>query len=250
MLPCYLINLDRAPDRLAFISRRLDALGIQYTRLAAVDGNALSEESRASFIAARPRDGRSWGAGQIGCFMSHVSAWEKIAISSFSHAVIVEDDVHVSDSTPAFLENASWIPADADIVRLESTGQWLKLGKAKSDTEGRSIRRVQSTAWATGAYVLSKSAASRLLAVEPNVHSPVDDFLFNLEGSPVARGLTVYQLVPALVEQDKFVADQSASRGFGSDIEVGKIVQRIRGVSGMLRDGVSAARGKSRVYFR
>ncbi|RYF50286.1 MAG: glycosyltransferase family 25 protein [Cytophagaceae bacterium] len=250
MLPCYLINLDRAPDRLDFISRRLRDLAITYVRIAATDGNVLPETERKAFIAARPRDGRSWSNGQIGCFMSHTEAWRDIVESGLAHAVVIEDDVHVSDTARVFLQDASWIPADADIVRLESTGQWLKLAKGGTNFQGRSVRRVKSTAWATGAYIITKSAVSKLLATDEKLHSPVDDFLFNLEGSKVAQGLTVYQLVPALVEQDKFIMNQSASKGFGSDIEVGNIFQRMRGITGMLRSIVSAARGKSEVGFR
>jgi glycosyl transferase family 25 len=250
MIPCYLINLDRAPARLAFISRRLQALGIPYSRLSAVDGSAMPEKDRTAFIASRPRDGRTWSAGQVGCFMSHVKAWEKIAEGLEPYGVIIEDDVHVSDEAPAFLKSSNWIPADADIVRLESTGQWLKLGKTSSRIDDRAVRRVRSTAWGAGAYVLSKSAALKLLAVEPKLHSPVDDFLFNFKSSAVAKGLTVYQVAPALVEQDKFIANQSASKGFGSDIETGKIFQRVRGISAMLRSVVSVAKGKSPVNFR
>jgi glycosyl transferase family 25 len=250
MIPCYLINLDRAPARLAFISRRLQALGIPYSRLSAVDGSAMPEKDRTAFIASRPRDGRTWSAGQVGCFMSHVKAWEKIAEGLEPYGVIIEDDVHVSDEAPAFLKSPNWIPADADIVRLESTGQWLKLGKTSSRIDDRAVRRVRSTAWGAGAYVLSKSAALKLLAVEPKLHSPVDDFLFNFKSSAVAKGLTVYQVAPALVEQDKFIANQSASKGFGSDIETGKIFQRVRGISAMLRSVVSVAKGKSPVNFR
>jgi glycosyl transferase family 25 len=250
MIPCYLINLDRAPARFAFISRRLQALGIPYSRLSAVDGSAMPEKDRTAFIASRPRDGRTWSAGQVGCFMSHVKAWEKIAEGLEPYGVIIEDDVHVSDEAPAFLKSPNWIPADADIVRLESTGQWLKLGKTSSRIDDRAVRRVRSTAWGAGAYVLSKSAALKLLAVEPKLHSPVDDFLFNFKSSAVAKGLTVYQVAPALVEQDKFIANQSASKGFGSDIETGKIFQRVRGISAMLRSVVSVAKGKSPVNFR
>lgn len=250
MVPCYLINLDRSPDRLAFISRRLQSLGIQYTRLAAVDGKLLPEAERASFIAARPRDGRSWRDGQIGCFMSHLSAWEEIAGGSDPFAVVIEDDVHVSDATPVFLRDTSWIPADADIVRLESTGQWLTLGKAEAKFANRLVQRVKSPAWATGGYIVSKAAASTLLAVEPRLHTPVDDFLFNLASSQVARMLKVYQVVPALVEQDKFIADQSASKGFGSDIETGAINQSLQGLSRLRRAITSTLLGKSRIEFR
>lgn len=250
MLPTYLINLDRSADRLAFIDQRLQALSIQYTRIAAVDGSCLSATERSEFIMARPRDGRSWSAGQIGCFMSHVDAWRNIAEGSAAFGLVLEDDIHLSDATPAFLQDPSWIPSDADIVRLESTGQWLLLGGIAAKLDNRSIRRVRSAAWGAGAYVLTKAAASKLLAVEPMLHTPADDFLFNLASSPVARSLTTYQVTPALAEQDKFKADQSTSKGFGSGIETGKINQRLRGLSELRRTITSTLRGKNRVGFR
>jgi glycosyl transferase, family 25 len=39
----YVINLDRRPDRLAEISQRLDALGLTFTRVPAVDGLTLPD---------------------------------------------------------------------------------------------------------------------------------------------------------------------------------------------------------------
>lgn len=250
MLPCYLINLDRSADRLAFIKKRLQFLGIQYTRIVATDGRCLSEAERAKFITARPRDGRSWSAGQIGCFMSHVEAWRNIAEGPAPFGLVLEDDIHLSDATPEFVRDPSWIPSDADVVRLESTGQWLLLGRVTAKADNRSVRRVRSTAWGAGAYVLTRNAASRLLAVEPMLHAPVDDFLFNRISSTLARSLTIYQVTPALAEQDKFKADQSASEGFGSGIETGKINQRLRGLHGLRRSITSTLRGKSRIEFR
>ena len=250
MLPCYLINLDRSADRLAFINQRLQDLSIQYTRISAVDGSRLSEAERAEFTRSRPRDGRSWSAGQIGCFLSHVDAWRKIAEGQAPFGLVLEDDIHLSDATPEFLRDSSWIPSDADVVRLESTGQWLLLDRAAAKAHNRLVRRVRSAAWGAGAYVLTKATASKLLAVEPVLHAPVDDFLFNIVGSTIARSLTIYQVTPALAEQDKFKADQLASKGFGSGIETGKINQRLRGLGGLRRTITSTLRGKSRVEFR
>jgi glycosyl transferase family 25 len=182
--------------------------------------------------------------------MSHVDAWRNIAEGPAPFGLVLEDDIHLSDTTPEFLRNPSWIPSDADIVRLESTGQWLLLGKVAANADNRSVRRVRSAAWGAGAYVLTKAAASRLLAVKPMLHAPVDDFLFNLVGSTVARSLTIYQVTPALAEQDKFKADQLTSEGFGSGIETGKINQRLGGLSGLRRTITSTLRGKSPVEFR
>ena len=250
MIPCYLINLDRSSERLSFISIRLHGLGVTFNRIVAVDGNRQSQSERDTFVALRPRDGRGWGAGQIGCFMSHTEAWRRIAEGSAPFGLILEDDIHLSDATPALMQDASWIPVDADVVRFESTGQWLLLGMAAATIHGRSVCPVRSAAWGAGAYILTKPAAVKLLAVDPSLHTPVDDFLFNIAGSSVARSLSTYQVTPALAEQDKFKADQSTSRGFGSGIETGKINQRLQGLSALRRTITSAMRGKRPVDFR
>lgn len=250
MIPIFLINLDRAANRLAFVARRLDALGLPFVRIAAVDGATLVSADRFTFVAARPRDGkRGWRDGQIGCFLSHFDAWQRIATGGAPFGLVLEDDLHVSEKLPALLCDTGWVPEDADVVRLEATGQWLALGRPVALASGRSVRRIRSAAWGAGAYLLSKRAAARLIASDPTSQSPVDDFLFNPTSSPLARSLLTYQVVPALAVQDKFSADVSAVEGFGSDIETGVVNQRLRGLSALRRSITSALRGKTAVEF-
>ncbi len=247
----YVINLDRSPERMAFVERRFADLGLSFTRISATDGNLLSPAKLKVFAEQRPRDGkRGWRPGQIGCLMSHSEVWRQIAAGEHAHGLVLEDDVHISDALPAFVGTSEWIPANAEIVRLESTGQWLSLGEAARTYEGRAVRRVRSTAWGAGAYVVHKDAAVRLLAVESALHAPVDDFLFNLGNSSVARSLATYQLIPALAIQDKFNADDAALEGFGSEIETETLNQRLKGIGALRRAITSTLRGKSRVDFR
>jgi glycosyl transferase family 25 len=181
--------------------------------------------------------------------MSHHQSWEKIAASDASFGLVLEDDIHVSDALPSFLADTRWIPQDADIVRLESTGQWLALGKPVANRDGRAVRVIRSAAWGAGAYLLSKGAARRLMAADPLHESPTDDYLFNLPVSPVARAMKTYQLVPALAVQDKFSAHSDAIVGFGSDIETDQVNQRLRGLKALRRQITSIIRGKSSVEF-
>ena len=41
MIPAYLINLDRRPDRLEFVSKQLDALSTAWERVSALDGHKI-----------------------------------------------------------------------------------------------------------------------------------------------------------------------------------------------------------------
>jgi glycosyl transferase family 25 len=47
-LQTWVINLDRAPDRLERISMQLQRLGLPFTRLPAVDARALTADQRAA----------------------------------------------------------------------------------------------------------------------------------------------------------------------------------------------------------
>ncbi|WP_281825021.1 glycosyltransferase family 25 protein [Sphingobium sp. BS19] len=249
-VPIYLINLDRSVDRLHFVAQRLETLGLSFSRIAAVDGARLTDEERISFISQRPRDGRrGWRQGQIGCFLSHFHAWRQIAAASDTYGLVLEDDIHLSDVTPAVLNDISWIPADADIVRLESTGQWLSLGKPVATAACRPIRALRSAAWGAGAYLMSREAATSLLCSDPALQTPADDFLFNRNGSSIAQSMTTYQIVPAIAVQDKFSAEEATAEGFGSNIETDTINARLRGFSAFRRRVTSTLRGKTPVEF-
>jgi glycosyl transferase family 25 len=248
-LPIYLINLDRSPDRLEFVSRRLATLGLSFTRIPAVDGAALPEEQRAAFAAARPRDGRGWSAGQIGCFLSHFDAWRRIATGDTRWALVLEDDLHLSDALPAVIIDLCALENTIDIVRFESTGQWLTLGAPVLKLAGRAVRPLRSSAWGAGAYIISRTAAARLIATNPKMHTPTDDFLFNRAGSAVADMLATYQLIPTVATQDKFSADAASVVGLGSQIETGRVNQRLRGLRAVVRWVTSSLRGKTPVEF-
>lgn len=250
MITIYVLNLDRAAHRLRFISERLTSIGLNFIRIKAFDGAAMSDDARAAFINARPRDGkRSWRPGQIGCFLSHMEAWTRISQGATQFGLVLEDDMHISEALSALLSDQRWIPPQTDIVRLESTGQWLALEKPIAHVDQRAIRRIKSAAWGAGAYLLNRDAAQKLLTSDPILHTPADDFLFNLDGSKMARSLTTYQVVPALAVQDKFNAEHEVSKGFGSDIETDVINQRLRGFSAFRRRITSALRGKVSVEF-
>ncbi len=71
----WVINLDRAPDRLARVSARLQALGLPFTRLPAVDARQLLPEQQAALDTAghERRHGKTPVPGELGCYLSHVA---------------------------------------------------------------------------------------------------------------------------------------------------------------------------------
>ena len=71
MLKIFLINLDSRPDRLAYVSKQLDELGLDFIRISAVVGKDLSLKEqqlfdKQGFILEQKKEPV---LGEIGCAM-------------------------------------------------------------------------------------------------------------------------------------------------------------------------------------
>jgi len=221
MIACYLINLDRSLDRLAYAERQFERLGLQFERVAGVDGAQMSNEARENFAAPtrRPR----WLPGQIGCFLSHCEAWRRASEHAEPWTAVFEDDNVISAALPRFLASDTWIPGDADIVRLETTGHGVRSRRVGVHAD-RDIRRVVSPSWGAGAYLIRRDIARLLLATPERWHAPVDRMLFDQRTSALARVLRIFQVSPALSVQQKYHAAEAAPTSLidGADYDVSR----------------------------
>ncbi len=202
-LKAYLINLDRSQDRLAHMRGEFGRAGIAFERIAAVDGAELPAETLEKFDRARAAKPEGWLPGEIGCFLSHFEAWSRIAAGEEPWAAVFEDDLRVSPDLAPLLASSEWIPTDADAVRLEANRSMRLSRRRRIDvTPNRSLYRAVSGTSGSGAYILSRTAAQRLLTSPSEARSSVDVFLFKPRVSAVAKGLRRYQVVPAVCVQD------------------------------------------------
>ncbi len=220
----YVINLERNPDRLDFISKRLESLGIDFQRVDAVDGYALSDNFIEEFRQNSKRP-TGWKEGQIGCFLSHRKAWQQIVDGKEEYGIVFEDDLHIADSLKSVISNLNWIPEDADVVRLENTINWVKLKKVGT-VDNRDVSLVKNDSWCAGAYIIPKATAVFLLAQDPKIWLPADTYIFAKSLSEVARNLHIYQVNPVLTCQDKYsegVVDSNQLTKFDSEIEVDQL---------------------------
>ncbi|TMJ54520.1 MAG: glycosyltransferase family 25 protein [Alphaproteobacteria bacterium] len=216
----YVINLDRAAERLAHMRRQFDQLGISFVRIAAVDGTSLSDRELLSFrtLAENGERPYQWMPSEIGIFLSHKLAWSTIASGDDQYAAVFEDDVHVSDEIATLLKDSSWIHNSADIVRFETTLQGMKLARKPISQAGQmKVFRVYSGAWGAAGYVIKREVASWLASSPPRTFGPVDWFLFHPE-SVVAPALSVFQLDPAPCVQDQYHPDVDSRRNLGSHV--------------------------------
>jgi glycosyl transferase, family 25 len=211
-MKAFLINLDRRPDRLEHFQAQAAALGFEFERIAAVDGNLPALQERASGL---PRSilGDPIGPYALACFESHRKAWRAIVDSGAAFGLVMEDDLVLAADFAALLED-SWIPEDADIVRLEAYANMAsKFDRHPAASVGkRRLHRLRSTGMNCGAYVISQQIASMLLSESTDIRDPVDAWLYH-QDSPLFPRLRTYQMIPVPAIQGSFLADRE-SRGW------------------------------------
>lgn len=213
----YLINLDRSPDRLAFFKQQATANDIHFERIAAVDGKTLTinalQDAVASSFQFQPIN-----TAEIGLFMSHKAAWQKLVDSRQPHAAIFEDDAMLS---PSIKHVFDCIDADQpvfDIIKLETTLRQVvcerRLTPLSSDFM---LQKLLSWHGGTAGYIISSTCARKMLSRMEKLADPVDQVLFN-PMSNVSSSLQIFQVNPAVCIQKDMLADSSDSR-FGSTID-------------------------------
>lgn len=212
----FVINLDRRYDRLSHITGQLDRLGIEFVRVSAVDGQRLCSADLEIFNSEAdwPRPSNS----EFACFMSHRKCWNELVQSDQEYAVILEDDVIISNSGAEFLSDYSWFSDDVDLLRLETGNIKANYKRGGISTKyGRKLRELRSFHFGTGAYFISKKLANELLEITSNyIPVPIDHFLFDPDINH-CHGRKVYQLSPAICIQERFLnKDESLLHG---DIE-------------------------------
>ena len=93
--PSYLINLEENVVRRNNSIRQLKDMGLEWYRINAVNGWKLSERDIVKFYSAeasRYQAKSPLTAPEIGCYISHLKAWERIASGNSAGGFIFEDD--------------------------------------------------------------------------------------------------------------------------------------------------------------
>ena len=117
----FLINLDRSADRLQWMGRQFDALGLAVVRVPAIDGDTLSLDHPGldpkGFWRDAAMEVRTTDAA---CYLSHLMAMRLFLESGSDYGVILEDDVVLGPETARLVEvlTAQGAADDWDMVKL------------------------------------------------------------------------------------------------------------------------------------
>lgn len=207
---CFVINLDRSPDRWSRIEKQLSGLNLSCERLSAVDGRALDD----GVLRLQPASEvwKRMNKGEIACFMSHRTCWEKIAEGADEYGAVVEDDVLLAGHAASFLSSADWIPKHVGLLKIETFREKVFVSRtARSVKDGFKVYQLNSVHVGTGGYIVSKAYAKKLLSYSNEaLPCPVDHFMFD----PLLPSMgenAVHQLVPAICIQSVLVDDEKAA---------------------------------------
>ncbi len=207
-MKCLVINLDRSRDRLAHMTVELARIGVAFERVAAID--ACNPSDMAATAPYRNSFPSNLSDAEIACFLSHIACWRIVAESNDAYAAILEDDVLISAVARPLFADSDWIPADADIVKLETVFSKTSVSRIHTSVGyGHSVSRLLGAHLGTAGYIVSKRAARDLIEATYELAAQVDCVMFDPAFQTSWRK-TTYQLIPALCMQTQFLSDDEA----------------------------------------
>ena len=181
----HLINLDRAPERLAIMTERLK--GLPFERFPAIDGKTLDYEGPLT-------------RNEAACVTSHRILWQRLIDSGDPCACILEDDIEILPRFFDLIRNTDWLPPKFDSIKLETFSMPTLIQQRPAIKVGdRELKLIRSAHWGTAAYIISRRGAQRLMEASKNIDRPTDWLLYR---EPHVYECRAYQVIPAPCRQD------------------------------------------------
>jgi len=207
LIPIIIINLDDSIERWESLSKQLSHIGLNPIRLAGTLGCALSEQDKsiwANHKKNRKQHHRNLTDGEIGCYISHYRAWEKIVEDNISACILLEDDLNVDPGFTSAIETIETLPKSWDLIKLYDGRPTPFYHSTPIDNEF-SVGNYKTVPNGCQAYAVSLTGAKKLLARKP-FFRPVDiDIQFHSEIQLNVIGIKPYKI--------------KVNREFESDIE-------------------------------
>lgn len=222
-LPLYVINLQRSPQRLAHVAAELARVNLSFERIDAVDGHELTTAEIEAVYDAKRNKQRFYAdlsRGEIACYMSHRKAWTQLLESPHHAAIVLEDDIKVTDGLSALSDVPLLHTEDWDLIKIAQPFKPKKatpLGSAGQFTLV-DYRHDKPPMGACG-YIISRQGARKMLSRQ-RFFRPVDvDMQWQWETGCYVQGLMPYCVdnthqhgSDILAVEDRHLKDKSAWR--------------------------------------
>jgi glycosyl transferase family 25 len=176
--PVFVINLDKSPQRMARIAKRLNELDIPFERVAAVYGSNLSEYDLNSAYSSRLNARtyrRPLTMGEIGCYMSHLKAWKIIVDRSIPCALVIEDDILIESNVKMLSKKLAKFANSYDIVKFFCKKTNPKIIERVPVSGGYDLCRFNKVPIGNLAQLISLEGAKKLLKTYSTFGRSVDE---------------------------------------------------------------------------
>ena len=194
----FIINLDRSPERLLHVQKQLDEAGISYTRVAAVEGSALSlPHPQYNENLYKLKHGKRTSMGELGCYFSHLKVYEQFLETDLPYVLVCEDDITIPTNTASVLAEVEGMQTPWDLVKISKINSSVPIS-VESLTEPYSLAINLGRHTGSGAYLINRRAAESLLRRISVMTIPFDH-AFDKEWR---TGIRAYSLQPSLIKQE------------------------------------------------
>lgn len=195
----FLLNLDRSKDRLSSCIDEFTRLNVDFERIQAIYGADLKPKELQE-VYSHQLNVKSYhkdlNVGEIGCYLSHRLAWQKIVEEKLDFAVIFEDDFRFQcEDFNLVVKSVADIGRPWFYIKLSAREKQLKKIKSQALSEFQLILLSKVPA-RTCAQIVSYEGALRLLDTSKKIIRPIDvDLKYWWE-----KGITVEALRPAPIK--------------------------------------------------
>lgn len=173
-LATYVINLPRSVVRRERMEAQLRGMSLEYRLFPGVDGKAEWDRLAPTLDAAAYRRnlGRAALPGEVGVYHAHLDVWRDFLAGDADVALVMEDDVVFHPEFMAAVQAALAARDRWDLLKLnrirakqpirqERIGDWV-------------LNAYLGPATGTGAYLITRELAARLLPVMLPITRPID----------------------------------------------------------------------------
>lgn len=192
----FVVSLERSRDRRAAVTAALARAGIEFEIFDAVDGSApgFAYSDRAAPDVTRARKGWALTNGQLACFASHLSLWQR-CVELGEPIAVLEDDVEPSTDAARVLGSTFAHAERFGFVKLARLRN-ARFKAALALGDGHFIGRYRRNTCGTQAYIVAPAAARAFVTNAERFLEPVDDYM----EKPWLHGVRTYSVRPSLFE--------------------------------------------------
>lgn len=219
MVPIFLINLDRSPQRLANSVSQFNTYQLPFTRIKATDGANLSQreiDKHYCNVLNKKNYHYPLSKGQIGCYISHRKAWQAIVDQKLDYALIFEDDFTLTSDIHTAIKSIDDLDIKWQLIKLSAYKERKRkvLFQKPLDTVHSLVvhKKLMSGCCATA---ISYQGAKQLLAATEKFGRPIDCDIQHIWQT----GVPGYSLMPYPVIQ---CTEQESDIRVRSEIKIQK----------------------------